>query len=244
MTPQRCLLPSILSRVTASVQAALQNVTKVPLLLPWTHEHHRAEHEAPPGNQPQRAQFATITPEERFQASGMPGDGRGQRPHRRHPPGQGRSCWNGGEPECGLSEALALEARDPAPGFGPPHPGIQAGQGTKGPGGPGPSGTADGLDRGHKFRDRRPGEADWGVPGDGLEVGAAGGPPGHRGWPNPPESCRWNSHVESQFARNMLLNGIPLNFLSWWFGRGQIQTTATPANNTSHQARSPKWSFS
>ena len=33
MMPQRCFLRPIPNRVTASVQAALQNVTKVPLLL-------------------------------------------------------------------------------------------------------------------------------------------------------------------------------------------------------------------
>ena len=244
MTPQRCLLPSILSRVTASVQAALQNVTKVPLTLHLDPREPPHRVRGAPGESTPKGADCNKYPG-RTVSSFRNAWRRPRSTPSSPPPPRARPImlerWRAG---MRLSEALALEARDPAPGFGPPHPGIQAGQGTKGPGGPGPSGTADGLDRGHKFRDRRPGEADWGVPGDGLEVGAAGGPPGHRGWPNPPESCRWNSHVESQFARNMLLNGIPLNFLSWWFGRGQIQTTAPPANNTSHQARSPKWSFS
>ena len=31
--------------------------------------------------------------------------------------------------------------------------------------------------------------------------------------------------LKHSFARHMLLNGIPLNYLSRWLGHGQIQTT-------------------
>ena len=31
--------------------------------------------------------------------------------------------------------------------------------------------------------------------------------------------------LKHSFARHMLLNGIPLNYLSRWLGRGRIQTT-------------------
>ena len=56
-------------------------------------------------------------------------------------------------------------------------------------------------------------------------MGAAGGPSGHRGRPNPPGPERWDPHAEESFVRHMLLNGIPLNCLIRWLGHGRIQTT-------------------
>ena len=88
----------------------------------------------------------------------------------------------------------------PTLGFGPPDPGRPVGQGTKGPGGPGPSGAADGPDRGHQFRDSWPGQVNRCVPGHGLEVGAASGPPGHGGRPNPTGAKCWDPYAEAQLC--------------------------------------------
>ena len=90
-----------------------------------------------------------------------------------------------------------LEARDLHLDSGPTHVGRPAGQGTEAPGDTGTSGAADGLDRGHQFRDRRLGQVDRGVPGHGLEVGAESGPSGYRGWSNyPGPECR-DPHAEA-----------------------------------------------
>ena len=62
-------------------------------------------------------------------------------------------------------------------------------------------------------------------PGHSMEVGAAGGPSGHRGWLTPQGRSVGTHTLRHSFARHMLLNGIPLNYLSRWLGHGRIQTT-------------------
>ena len=60
---------------------------------------------------------------------------------------------------------------------------------------------------------------------NGLAVGAAGGrratEAGH-----PPQGRSVGTHtLRHSYTRHMLLNGIPLNYLSRWLGHGRIQTT-------------------
>ena len=83
------------------------------LCYPWTHEHHRAEHEESPENQRQSGQVATTTPEYPVQAPGAPGDGRGQRLIAATPnPRAGLIMLEQWRAGLRVPEAPVLEARD------------------------------------------------------------------------------------------------------------------------------------
>ena len=146
----------------------------------WTPEHHRAEHEAPLGNQLHGDEIATIARKnghklpdclEMVEVNAIAAVA----------PNPGARLimleqWRAG---LRVSGALTLEARNLHLDSDRPKLVVRQGKGTKRPGGPGPSEAADYPDRGHQLRDRWSGQVDRGIPCDGLKVGPTGGPPGH-----------------------------------------------------------------
>ena len=199
---------------------------KCPFCYPWTHEHHRAEHEAPPGINPKGGELQQIPRKNGFKLPEYLEMAEVNAIIAAAPNPKARlilleQWWAG----LRVSEALALESRDlhldsdrpilvvrqgkgRKPRVVPVHPELQTaltaatGFGTVG------QGRSIDVSRVTVWR--------W-VQQAVLRATEAG---------QIPQGRSVGTHtLGHSFARHMLLNGIPLNYLNRWLGHGLIQTT-------------------